>query len=272
MGEADLWLARIKPMAWTDLGAQFCFVLGFGVLFGLAFVPPAPVGKPFYRMMASTAALSLAAGALMPPLAKALAWSDPGVLVGGLSVIGAISCTRQARGMLWYLGLGVSLVAAAAAAALTLERGLGLGLFGLPTLSTLATGTVAGSVGLAMVLGHWYLTVPKLDVAHLVRLNRVCVWVMLVNALLVFAVCLVNKAELELADARPLFGPWGAFFLGTRLIVGLLLPLLFAYMTQGSLRLGNTRSATGILYASTVLVLIGAAISISLQDTYRFPL
>ena len=259
-------------MAWTDLGAQFCFVLGYGVLFGLAFVPPAPVGKPFYRMMASTAALSLAVGALLPPLAEALPWGDPCVLLGWLSVAGALSCARQARGLAWHLGLGVSLAAAGTATALTLERGLGLGLFGLPTASALATGTVAGSVGLAMVLGHWYLTVPKLDVAHLIRLNKVCVWAMLVTCLLVLATCVVNKGELELADARPLFGPWGMFFLGTRLVVGLLLPLLFAYMAQGSLRLGNTRSATGILYASTVLVLIGAAISISLQGTYGFPL
>ena len=259
-------------MAWTDLGAQFCFVLGFGVLFGLAFVPPAPVGRPFYRMMASTAALSLAAGALLPPLAKAAPWGDPCVLLGWVSVVGALSCTRQPRGRSWYLGLVVSLAAAGAATALLLDRGLDLGLFGLPTLSALATGTVAGIVGLAMVLGHWYLTVPKLDVSHLVRLNKVCVWVMIVTCCLVFITCSVYKSEIELAEARPLFGPWGLFFLGTRLLVGLLLPLLFAYMAQASLRLGNTRSATGILYASTVLVLIGAAISISLQDSYGVPL
>jgi len=43
-------------------------------------------------------------------------------------------------------------------------------------------------------------------------------------------------------------------------------------MTAGSLKLGNTRSATGILYASTILVLIGTAVSISLQDSYGVPL
>jgi hypothetical protein len=34
---------------------------------------------------------------------------------------------------------------------------------------------VAGSVGLAMVLGHWYLTVPKLEIRHCERLNQVTV-------------------------------------------------------------------------------------------------
>jgi hypothetical protein len=43
-------------------------------------------------------------------------------------------------------------------------------------------------------------------------------------------------------------------------------------MTSESLRYKNTRSATGILYASTVLVLIGTAVSLFLQDSYGAPL
>ena len=43
-------------------------------------------------------------------------------------------------------------------------------------------------------------------------------------------------------------------------------------LTASALRFGNTRSATGILYASTVLVLIGTAVSVSLQDTFGVPL
>jgi hypothetical protein len=43
-------------------------------------------------------------------------------------------------------------------------------------------------------------------------------------------------------------------------------------MTRESLKFDNTRSATGILYASTILVLIGTAVAISLQDAYGIPL
>jgi hypothetical protein len=50
------------------------------------------------------------------------------------------------------------------------------------------------------------------------------------------------------------------------------MPLAFAAMAAGALRFKNTRSATGILYASTVLVLIGTAVAVSLQDTYGVPL
>ena len=141
----------------------------------------------------------------------------------------------------------------------------------LATATALATGAVAGSVGLAMVLGHWYLTVPKLEVRHLVRLNRVTVVSMVACAALVGLSCFVFREGLS-EHRSPLFGPTGLFYLGTRVAVGLLVPLGFAAMTASSLRYENTRSATGILYASTVLVLIGTAVSISLQDTYGVPL
>lgn len=43
-------------------------------------------------------------------------------------------------------------------------------------------------------------------------------------------------------------------------------------MAASALRFQNTRSATGILYALTVLVLIGTAVSLFLQDSYGVPL
>jgi hypothetical protein len=137
--------------------------------------------------------------------------------------------------------------------------------------SALSTGAVAGSVGLAMVLGHWYLTVPNLQVKHLARLNRVTVGAMLASIVCVALTCIWHRESFTSGSA-PLLGPWGLFYLGTRLTVGLLLPLLFAWMTAGSLKFENTRSATGILYASTVLVLIGTAVSVSLQSSYKVPL
>lgn len=247
-------------------------MLGFGVLFALGFVPPAPVGKPFYRMLAGTAAISLVGGVLMPTLAGALEWTAGSVLMGAAATLGALSCMRQPSGSSWWAGLALGLVASAWATAATLDRCLELSSTALGPVTALATGAVAGAVGLAMVLGHWYLTVPKLDVRHLVRLNKVCMGCMLASGLLVAISCLAGRDLIAQAEARPLFGPWGMFFLGTRVVAGLALPFLFSWMAGVSLRLGNTRSATGILYASTVLVMIGAAISISLQDTYGVPL
>ena len=260
-------------MAWTQLAQQFLLELGFGVLLALAFVPDAPVGALFYRLMGTCAALPLAA-ALVARLQAGIPWGDPAVLAAALALAAYPVYSGPARGARWKAGLAAGLLGSALATGWIVRQALPeLAPFGLlvGVFSSLATGTVAGSVGLAMVLGHWYLTVPKLEIRHLARLNRVTVAAMLASLASLGTACLVCAESLARAEP-PLFGPWGLFYLGTRLAVGLALPLLFAAMAASALRFRNTRSATGILYASTVLVLIGTAVSVFLQDSYRVPL
>jgi hypothetical protein len=267
----------VTALPWSNLAAQFSLELGFGVLVAMSFVPVAPVGRFFYRLMGTTAALPILAAALMPILDGEAGRSDAPELAAFAALVGYPAFAgphREGRATAWWLGLAWSLAWTAAALFLVVAQStsaagpLEVLLAGT---SALATGVVAGSVGLAMVLGHWYLTVPKLEVSYLARLNRVTVVAMLASLVLLAASCLVFRQVLA-AGERPLLGPWGLFYLGTRVVAGLALPLLFAWMTAGSLRFSNTRSATGILYASTILVLIGTAVSISLQESYGVPL
>jgi hypothetical protein len=262
-------------VSWTDLVTQFCLELAFGVLFALAFVPSAPVGRLFYRIMATTAFLPLGAVVVVPFLVgKADNLNDPILWTSGAALVAYPFVSGGVRGWKWKAALAWCLGATTAALAIAVSRaGLATsaGTVALGTLSAMATGAVAGSVSLAMVLGHWYLTIPTLQVSHLRRLNRVTVGSMIVCLVAVASTCWLLSEELGAAES-PLLGPFGLFQLGTRLTAGLFLPLLFAWMTAGSLQYQNTRSATGILYASTILVLIGTAVSISLQDSYGFPL
>lgn len=261
-------------MAWSSLGTQFCLELAFGVLLGLCLVSRAPLGLFFHRLMGATAALPLAVAAAAPPLFVDAAWTSPVTLACAAAlasfplVAGRVATSRRLAGTLWAAAFtGAALVAVVRdAPGVSGAGGLVLG-----SLSAMATGVVAGGVGLAMVVGHWYLTVPQLPITWLSRLNRFTAAAMGTSAALLVLSCIVHADELGAAD-RPLLGPWGLFFLGARVSVGLALPLLFAWMTAGSLRYRNTRSATGILYASTVLVLIGTAVSLSLQDSYGIPL
>ena len=263
-------------MTWSDLAMQFCLQLAFGVLFALAFVPKAPVGKLFYRVMGTAALVPLLAAVVLP-LWITRTFDDPAVALAGVGVLAYplyASFAGPMHARRWAVALGVALVATAVGVGWIVARSseeLGAAGLALATLSALATGAVAGSVGLAMVLGHWYLTVPKLEVRHLVRLNRVTVASLVASALLVGGTCLVLAERLN-TGRDPLFAPFGLFHLGTRVVVGIVFPLIFAAMASSSLRFQNTRSATGILYASTVLVLIGTAVSISLQDSYGVPL
>jgi len=260
-------------MAWSPLGTQFCLEIGFGVLLALAFVPKAPVGTLFYRVMGTSAFVPILVAVLAPPLTGEAAWTDPLVLAGMLPLATYPFYSGPVRGRRWAVALGLALAGTAVAVVVSLRAATELGAGGLvlASSSALATGAVAGSVGLAMVLGHWYLTVPNLAVRHLRRLNRVTVVCMLASLGLLALSCVVFGESLNEGE-RPLFGATGLFYLGTRVAVGLVLPLVFAAMTASSLRYENTRSATGILYATTVLVLIGAAVSVSLQDSYGLPL
>ena len=260
-------------MSWSPLATQFCLELAFGVLLAMAFVPKAPVGTLFYRVMGTSVLVPLLAALVTPIATGAALWTEPAMLATGVAALAYPIYSGPVRGWKWGLSLALALVGTASAIAFHLASGgVAPGLeLSVATASALATGTVAGSVGLAMVLGHWYLTVPNLQVRHLVRLNRVTVGAMVVSLLMVGLMLLVFREPLA-AGERPLLGATGLFYLGTRIAVGLGMPLLFAWMTASSLRYQNTRSATGILYASTVLVLIGTAVSVALQDSYGLPL
>jgi hypothetical protein len=259
---------------WSRLATPFCLELSFGVLVAMAFVPRAPVGRLFYRLMGTVALVPALVGLVPPLLSGELLWSDPLALAGALVLLAYPIYSGPVRGSRWGVALAAAILGAGAALVLSLARHDLLAEPGhllLASLTAFATGTVAGSVGLAMVLGHWYLTVPNLAVSHLARLNRVTLLSMVLSLALVGLSCVVFRASLEQADPS-LFEPRGLFALGTRIAVGLVMPLLFGLMTASSLRYENTRSATGILYASTVLVLIGTAASVSLQDSFGVPL
>ena len=260
-------------MAWSSIAQQFCLELGFGVLFAMAFVPRAPVGTLFYRLMGSCAALPMAV-ALAARWRTGFAAADPALVGTSFALLAYPLYSGPVRGRLWCAGLATGLIGSATATSWIVRQALPeLTLPGqlVASLSSLATGAVAGSVGLAMVLGHWYLTVPKLEIRYLRRINRVTAGAMVTSIFLCLSSCFLFAEALRSSDP-PLFGPFGLFYLGTRLAVGLVLPLVFAAMAASSLRFQNTRSATGILYASTVLVLIGTAVSMFLQDSYRIPL
>jgi len=261
-------------MVWSSLGTQFCLELAFGVLVSMAAVARAPLGTFFFQLMGVTALVPLFVAVVLEPTVGAGEWlALPRLFAlgaGAMFLVYAWPVRVRTR----ELALVAASVLSAAALATYLRNTGPIG-DGLPwvvaSLSALGTGLVGGSVGLAMVFGHWYLTIPTLDVAWLVRLNRLTMVWMGLSLAAVLATCAVFERDLAARDID-IFGTWPLFHIGTRVLLGIAMPLLFGWMCAQSLRYRNTRSATGILYASTVLVLIGTAVSIFLQDLYGVPL
>jgi hypothetical protein len=127
--------------------------------------------------------------------------------------------------------------------------------------STLMLGTVLGT----MITGHWYLVNRKLTLRPLQMATRVFIGVaglrLAVVATIIFT--LLNSPETVQAEtARNMLGfsaPGLLFW--ARVAFGLLAPMIFGMMIWGTVKVRNTQSATGILYATIVLVLVGETFS-----------
>jgi hypothetical protein len=109
-------------------------------------------------------------------------------------------------------------------------------------LATVPSALAAGGTLAAMLLGHSYLTARGLGFGPLRRMAWLLFAVLVVRAGTVVPALF---ARLELMD-------W--VFLSMRIALGLLLPLVLSWMVVQCARIGSNQSATGILYATTVLV------------------
>ncbi|HET6202696.1 MAG TPA: hypothetical protein VFI25_07825 [Planctomycetota bacterium] len=251
-------------------GSLFLLELGFGLSAPLLLVRRAPLGPFFFRLLGGFAAGATVAGTALlrleaPELSPAASLGALLALVASASLLRPLKTAR--RSLALGAAAGGSLLALAAAivsSSAAPATGLVLSLA-----SSFGSGLVVGTVAVAMALGHWYLVVPNLDVAYLRRANIASAGAIGAKLAAVGALVAVGASELS---RTPLFRPMGLFHLGTRGLVGLLAPLGFAALVAGCLRYRNTRSATGILYASTVLVLIGEAVGLTLWGSYGIPL
>lgn len=128
----------------------------------------------------------------------------------------------------------------------------GLGVMGWAgVLDRITSGCVLGTVTTAMLLGHWYLNTPTMQIAPLQRLV-VAVGIAVVARMLLSGTC----AALESQREGVVNVSW-IVFLSLRWLAGLVSVLGMAWMTWLTLKIPNTQSATGILYAGVILAFIG---------------
>ena len=153
-------------------------------------------------------------------------------------------------------GAGVLGVVAACAWSGALESSAGT-VTALNVLGQVFGAFLLGSVTVAWLLGHAYLTATQMTIAPLKRLTSL--FGLAVAVRWVFLLICVGAAYSGwLGDsnmATKLESLW--LVLSLRVGVGLLAVGLFAYMVIDCVRLRSTQSATGILYFASVFVYIG---------------
>ena len=207
---------------------------------------------------------------LVGPIVKEGSWRRVSLLtIAGLCVVALAASS------------GKSLVLAACAAtflaALLLERAHAFGWprastpvimipFGLavilanelpPGLDTFPSAIAIGGTLAAMLLGHSYLTAGKLGFEPLRRMAWILFVVLVIRAVSVVPAFLGDR--LEMMDY---------VFLAMRCGLGLLVPLVLGWMVIQCVRIESNQSATGILYAMTVLVgVFGELIAVYLRLT-----
>lgn len=115
----------------------------------------------------------------------------------------------------------------------------------------ITSGAVLGTITTAMLLGHWYLNTPTMQLAPLKRLV-IAIGVAVIARMLLGGVC----ATLESQREGVVTYTWYVF-LSLRWLAGLVSVLAMAWLTWQTLKIPNTQSATGILYAGVILAFIG---------------
>jgi hypothetical protein len=243
---------------------QFAYRLSFGMALAMALTSPRYVTGGYYRnhlyvllglgVLATLIALwNPGSYALWPPIAVAL-----------LSYAGSVFWLYEKAGPGILALLLVSFVALFGAwqahPGATGEGALGdvYAWFDPAT-----AGLLLGSTMAAMLLGHWYLNSPGMQLLPLRRL----VILMTVAIALRAALC---ASSVVLTEAG--FSTDRLLFFGLRWVSGLLGTLGLAWMTWQTLKIPNTQSATGILYVAVSSTILGELTSLLLTGNSVYPL
>jgi hypothetical protein len=248
---------------------QFLLRLAFGLAVGMAITPSAKVSSGFYRNhLYVTLGLTTLAALVASGLSWPVMW--PAAAAAVLSYVGSVLWLyeRKAAGVV-VLWLVAACSLAAAWAGLS-----GYATFSVDTLQArllwwlapASSGLVLGTTVAAMLLGHWYLNSPGMELAPLRRLLAVA-------AIAVGVQMLASGVGLaaDLSSAAPPSTGWWMFVV-LRWSFGLVGVWALLWMAWQTLKIPNTQSATGILYVAVIGVFVGELAAELLSAESAIPL
>jgi protein NrfD len=259
--------------------------LGVGIAFTLVFVSR-DAGVKFFRFNAGLAAILIAI-ALAFHYGRANQADLPPTLLAGLGVL-VLDAAEVALVVYWatvgrmlakirpaLVGVAVGgglLAIVLQALALTADRSLPMQV--LTVASFLSSAALLGGACTAMILGHWYLILPSMQVSHLQSIVKIHIASMIVRVAVVGAAVFV-----AIAMWQPGLGPSfrhyitsvAGIFFWQRVLFGLAGPALLSYLTWETAKIRSTQSATGILYVDFFTVVVGEVLAKYLLLATRVP-
>jgi protein NrfD len=253
--------------------------LGVGIIFTLVFVSR-EAGVKFFRFNAGLAAILLAVAFALRPAESPTTYSQ--------IALSALAIAELATVLYWatvgraLASIRPAIVGVAVAGALTaivaqaLAASAGRALVGqvMTIASFLSSAALLGGACTAMILGHWYLVIPSLQVSHLQSIVKVHMASMVVRVVVVGA-----AVFLAITTWQPGLGPnferyvtsVDGIFFWQRVLFGLFGPALLSYLTWETAKIRSTQSATGILYVDFFTVVVGEVLAKYILLATRVP-
>jgi protein NrfD len=258
--------------------------LGVGIVFTLVFVSR-EAGVKFFRFNAGLAAVLIA-------IALAFRYGAGEPVSSGQErlSLAALGCAEAALVLYWAtvgralarirpaivavaVGAGVAAVVLQAVA-VSIDRSSAAQ--ALTVASFLTSAAMLGGACTAMILGHWYLVIPSLQVSHLQSIVRVHIASMAARLVVVGVAVWVALATWQPDVASgPSFRHYilsvdGIFF-WQRVLFGLAGPAVLSYLTWETAKIRSTQSATGILYVDFFTVVVGEVLAKYIVLATRVP-
>jgi hypothetical protein len=257
---------------------EFLFRLTFGVAVAMAVTPGRLVTSGFFRIhlwvlmgVNTFAALAVYSSRDVGRYAGTNSWMVPLVLAIAAAVLSYVGAVIWMYERLVAGKIALWMVAACGlAASLWPYVHQPLATLTWAGVDRVSGGLLLGFVVTAMLLGHWYLNTPTMRLEPLQRL------ILLLAAAIVLRMAVsglglgfdVNR---QLSSGHAIAGSWW-LFVGLRWLSGLVGTAVAAGMTWQTLKIPNTQSATGILYAGVIVAFIGELTAQLLSAESAFPL
>jgi hypothetical protein len=250
--------------------------LGVGIAFTLVFVSK-EAGVKFFRFNAGLAAILVA-------IALAFRYGAFGAVAVARSqteqlALASLDVSAAALVLYWatvgrvLAKIRPAIVAVAVAAgllavvlqAIDVSAGASSAVRAMTIASFLTSAAMLGGACTAMILGHWYLVIPSLQVSHLQSIVKVHIASMAARVVVVGAAVWFAIATWQPESGAPSFRHYimsvdGIFF-WQRVLFGLAGPAVLSYLTWETAKIRSTQSATGILYVDFFTVVVGEVLA-----------
>ena len=141
--------------------------------------------------------------------------------------------------------------------------------------SFLSSAALLGGACTAMILGHWYLVLPSMDITLLQSIVKFHIGSTVVRAAVVATViwvALMTWSAPSGAGYDQYVVSLDGVFLWQRVLFGLVSPGLLSYLTWETAKIRSTQSATGILYVDFFTVVVGEVLAKYLLLSTKVPL